>query len=50
MKPRRLRLLMVGYGLKTLLIGMAWLMIPDLPQRAAEGARAAWAWVTEAWR
>ena len=39
-----------SYLAKTLLIGAAWLVIPDLPERASAKARALWATVVEAGR
>jgi hypothetical protein len=43
MSPRTLKLIAVGYAVKTLLVGMAWLIVPDLPARAASKARETWA-------
>jgi len=40
--PRVLKLIVLGYAVKTLLLGLAWLMVPDLPARAASKARQAW--------
>jgi hypothetical protein len=45
MSGRTLKAVAIGYGLKTLLVGLAWLAVPDLPERAATKARAAWVWV-----
>jgi hypothetical protein len=42
MSPRTLKLIAVGYVVKTLLLGLAWLMVPDLPTRAANKARQTW--------
>ena len=42
MSPRTLKLIAVGYVVKTLLLGLAWLMVPDLPTRAANKARETW--------
>ena len=42
MSPRFLKLLVLGYAVKTLLLGLAWLMVPDLPTRAANKARQTW--------
>jgi hypothetical protein len=39
MSPRTLRIVVLTYLVKTLLLGVAWLVVPDLPQRAAEKAR-----------
>ena len=38
----RLRLVAVVYLVKTLLVGIAWLVVPDLPQRAMTKARETW--------
>ena len=46
MNPKTLKLIAVGYVVKTALIGLAWLAIPDLPERAAEMARQTWQRVT----
>jgi hypothetical protein len=35
-------LVAVVYAVKTLLIGIAWLVIPDLPERAASHVRQTW--------
>jgi hypothetical protein len=40
--PRFLRTLAVVYAVKTLLVGIAWLAIPDLPERAATHVRETW--------
>src|SRR5262249_31634307 len=42
--PRALRIIAWGYLVKTLILGVAWLAVPDLPQRAATKVRAAWSW------
>ncbi len=42
MKSRTLRVLAFGYLVKTLLFGLAWLLVPDLPQRAANKLRETW--------
>jgi len=41
---RTLKLIAIGYVVKTVVFGAAWLVIPDLPQRAMDTARQAWAW------
>jgi len=46
MSPRTLKILAVSYLIKTLVVGVVWLAIPDLPQRAATRMREAWTWVT----
>jgi hypothetical protein len=38
----RLKIVAVVYLVKTLIIGVAWLFVPDLPQRAAAKARETW--------
>jgi hypothetical protein len=43
MNPRTLKLIALGYAVKTLLFGVAWLIVPDLPARAANKARQTWA-------
>jgi len=43
LSARTLKLVAVGYAVKTLLLGLAWLMVPDLPARAASKARQTWA-------
>jgi hypothetical protein len=40
MRPRTLRILALSYAVKTLLIGIAWVLVPDLPERAIEALRA----------
>ena len=37
-----LRIVAVVYAVKTLLIGIAWLVVPDLPERAATQVRQTW--------
>jgi hypothetical protein len=39
-----LKIVAVSYLVKTLLVGVAWLFIPDLPTRAVDLARRTWAW------
>jgi len=41
-KSTFLKRLAVGYAVKTLLLGVAWLAVPDLPQKAMQAAREAW--------
>lgn len=41
---RTLKLIAIGYAVKTIVFGAAWLVIPDLPQRAVDTARQAWVW------
>jgi hypothetical protein len=33
-RRRTLKLIALGYAVKTLLVGIAWVLIPDLPDRA----------------
>ena len=40
MNPRLLRVLAISYAIKTLLLGVAWIFVPDLPQRVAHRMRA----------
>lgn len=37
---RAFRIVAVSYLVKTLLIGIAWLIVPDLPQRVQSAIRA----------
>jgi hypothetical protein len=39
MSARTVRLIAVSYIVKTALVGLAWLAIPDLPERAMAMAR-----------
>lgn len=41
-RSRPLRVVAVVYAVKTLLIGIAWLVVPDLPERAATQVRQTW--------
>jgi hypothetical protein len=45
MSPRTLKLIAISYAVKTLIFGVAWLVIPDLPQRARAMAVDTWTWV-----
>ena len=38
----RLKIVAIVYVVKTLLVGIAWLMVPDLPQRVMTKARETW--------
>ena len=42
MTHKTLKVLAVSYLVKTLLFGVAWLAVPDLPQRTAARLREAW--------
>lgn len=48
MSRRTLKLIGLGYVVKTIVFGVAWLMVPDLPQRAFSKARETWEWVAGA--
>lgn len=50
MTRRKVRILVLGYLVKSLVLGIAWLMVPDLPQRAAASVRHAWGRIAEAGR
>ena len=39
---RNLKILAVSYVVKTVVLGVAWLMVPDLPQRVTGAARSTW--------
>ena len=41
---RALKLIAIGYVVKTVVFGAAWLVIQDLPQRTMDSARQAWVW------
>ena len=38
----RLKIVAIVYLVKTLLVGIAWLMVPDLPERAVAKVRETW--------
>lgn len=42
MTPRILKIVALTYLVKTLLLGIAWVAIPDLPVRASARAREVW--------
>jgi hypothetical protein len=42
LNARFLRTLALVYAVKTLLVGIAWLVVPDLPERAATHVRETW--------
>ena len=48
MTPRTLKIIALTYLVKTALVGIAWIAIPDLPERAQAKARAVWSLVFEA--
>lgn len=41
--PHTLRLIAWSYAMKSLLVALLWLFAPELPARAFDQARAAWA-------
>jgi len=45
MSGRTLKMVAIGYAVKSLLVGLAWLAVPDLPERAATKARDVLEWV-----
>lgn len=47
MTPRIWKIVALSYLVKTLLVGIAWIAIPDLPERAQAKAREAWSAVFE---
>jgi hypothetical protein len=48
MSAKTLRLVAVSYIVKTALVGLAWLIVPDLPERALAVARQTWSRVSSA--
>lgn len=46
---KALKLFALSYLIKTIVVAIAWLFIPDLPARATAFARESWAWVGSAW-
>lgn len=48
MTPRTLKIVALVYAVKTLLVGIAWIAVPDLPERASAKARETWAAVFRA--
>lgn len=44
---RLVRLMLLGYVVKTALLGAAWYYVPDLPQRAQSHVAALWNWVVQ---
>jgi len=43
MTPRTLKIVALVYAVKTLLVGIAWIAVPNLPERASAKAREMWA-------
>lgn len=41
-QPKTLRMVAIAYAVKTLLVGIAWLVVPDLPERAVTQVRETW--------
>jgi hypothetical protein len=35
----------IGYAVKSLLVGITWIAVPDLPERVVATVRDAWVWV-----
>jgi hypothetical protein len=46
--PRLLKIAAISYAVKTLLVGLAWLAVPDLPQKAMAKVRLTWTRVSGA--
>jgi hypothetical protein len=44
--PKLVKIAVISYAVKTLLVGLAWLAVPDLPQKAMAKARMTWTRVT----
>ena len=40
-----LKILAISYLIKTLIVGVAWLFVPDLPSRTMDAVRSAWTWL-----
>jgi len=40
--PKLLKIAAISYAVKTLLVGLAWLAVPDLPQKAMAKVRMTW--------
>ena len=47
MRRRTLKLLAWSYAIKTVMVGILWLVAPEIPQQAISHARRAWASVVE---
>jgi hypothetical protein len=43
MSRRTLKLLAWSYAVKTLIVAVTWVLVPDLPQVVTEKVKAAWA-------
>lgn len=48
MNAKTLKLIALGWVVKTALVVLAWLAVPDLPERAVAMARQTWSRVTSA--
>jgi len=46
MKRRTLKILAISYAIKTLIVAVAWVLVPELPEIVSAKARAAWAAVS----
>jgi hypothetical protein len=42
LSPKILKIAAISYVVKTLIVGLAWLAVPDLPQRAMAKVRQTW--------
>src|SRR5262245_43591341 len=47
MSPRAWRIVAITYAVKTLLVGLAWLAVPELPERAETRPRQACKWADD---
>jgi hypothetical protein len=47
MRRRTLKLLAWSYAVKTVLVGILWLVAPEIPQQVLAHARRAWAAVAD---
>lgn len=47
MRSRAGRIVVAGYLIKSLIVAAAWLLVPDLPERALSQLRSAWASVSQ---
>jgi hypothetical protein len=42
LKRRTLKILAVSYAIKTLIVAVAWVLVPELPEIVSAKAREAW--------
>lgn len=47
MRRRTLKLLAWSYAIKTVLVGILWLVAPEIPRQVVDHARRAWSSVTD---